>query len=418
MSDYKVRRTIRDDGLTVVTCELPHKNSVRLGVAARVGSANDPDDKEGLFHFFEHMAFKGTTTKPQVVISSLLDRLFVNGSANAYTAELCTVYGGEAYHARLGEVADLVFDMFANPSFPPDEIEREKNVVENELLMHADQATSRAIDALNEALWKRNPQRRFGCGSRETLASINRELLSKTHQSFYVPSNTIVVCSGKVDHDFLVDKAFMTFPENERSVPQMRWDDELSSSPEEKELAVHLPREQTVILIGGKMPTPSDKEKVALDILMKMLANGFNSILFQELREKRGLCYGVWGMFNGYRRLGYSIGFMSETRHEHAPQAHDLMREIVCRYPLSSRESFSFAKEALRDSLLVFVDNVGGWEKRILDALIDKGTNEHFLNAFFTERQHLVDELTFDDVIAVREKFINPERLVSVIVKP
>lgn len=424
MGDFQ--RTVRSDGLTVITYAMPHKNSVRIGVAARVGSAYDPADKEGLFHFFEHMAFKGTATKSQADIASLLDRLFV-GSANAYTNLLNTVYGGEAYYERIDDVADILFDMFVHPSFPAEEIEREKNVVENELLRFKDDATSRAIDALDKALWKLNPLRLNGIGSLDTLAAINRDLLLEAHREWYASSNVIVVGVGRLNHEFLAEKAFSSFPESHDAfqriatvtgdLKDISWNDELDSPPEHREIDIALPREQSTVIIGAKAPKLSEKETVATHILLRMLANGFNSALFQELREKRGLCYGVWGSFEGYRRLGYCVYFTSQTRPEQADEAHNLMREVVYTFPLL-QQVFQDARDSVRDNLLVSAQNIHSWEGKILRTLVDEGGNEGELNDYIARRQRIIDDLTLADLAAVRGKVIVPERMVSVLVHP
>ena len=184
MEEMIVRESIRADGLRVVTKELFGTKRARIAVAAGVGSACDPPGKVGLFHFFEHMAFKGTFTKTVEDIKALRGQYFLR--SNASTGRLSTTYWGDSAYTRLPVVCDLLFDMYQNPMFPEHEISPEKEVVYNEIARNQDDDARMAARGLCEALWRENPLRRFGDGIREDVATISRQLLMGTHKNWYV----------------------------------------------------------------------------------------------------------------------------------------------------------------------------------------------------------------------------------------
>lgn len=412
----KVTRSIREDGLQVITCKIPSTKMVRLGVTAKVGSAYDPEDKEGLFHLFEHMAFKGTTTKDITKLMLLFDRYFID--PNAYTAELYTVYGGSGYYRRINNLCDVIFDTFLNPIFPEKEIEKEKQVVHSEYARFLDSAYQRLFNQLDQLLYQHNPIRKVGIGNLESLKPITRDLLIEAHKIWYASSNAIVIAVGNVNHEKLKERAFKEFPLNKSKPPSLHWIDESNTLPPKKEGLIILSREQSLTAYGCKVPSPqNDRELLAINLMVKMLAEGFSSLLYKELRERRGLCYEVGGHHYGSGRLGHRIYFYVGTDQQKASEAKKLLLELVCNGRLS-KKTFTTMKNIMMDQLRMGTQSLSWWENEILKTFVHKNQDEIYLNTFFKRNLNILKTIEFEEVIKMQDYLLKPEKMACAMVRP
>ena len=190
-------QTTLDNGLRMVTCEMPHTRSVSISAYVGVGSRFETDDEAGLSHFVEHMMFKGTESRPDPLdISAQIESS--GGAINAGTEQELTVYWCKVAQPYFADSMALMVDMLRNSLFRPDDIEKERNVIHEELAMISDYPSARVDSMIDEMLWPGHPLGRDVGGTRKSVDGIGRDMLLKHMESYYAPSNIVVSVAGNV----------------------------------------------------------------------------------------------------------------------------------------------------------------------------------------------------------------------------
>ena len=285
------QKTTLDNGLRVVSRTMPHTLSVAISIFVKVGSRYETDDEAGLSHFIEHMVFKCTERRPDPVdISSAIEG--TGGVMNAGAEQELTVFWCKVAQPYFADSLDLLFDMLRNSLYKPEDVEKERRVIQEELAMINDYPTARVDSLIDEMLWPDHPLGRDIGGTKESVEKITREMLLAHMAEYYTPDNTVVSVAGNVSHSEVValaDELSRDWPNGERrepppftyvqGEPQMRME---YRGTEQVHLSIALP--------GLPLNHP---DRYALDLLSVILGEGMSSRLFVELREKRGLAYDV-----------------------------------------------------------------------------------------------------------------------------
>jgi len=413
-----LQESVRNDGLRIITKRVSGTKKVYLAVTALVGSAYDPFNQHGLFHLFEHMAFKGTATKSARDIKKILEQYALIN--NASTNRLETTYWALGVSTRLSEISNLLFDMYLNPSFLPDELEKEKEVVGNEIARNFDNDSWFATNTLMGALWKDNPLGHFyTTGIPEELATVTSDTLSGAHSRWYIPSNTVVVATGKLDHEELKQLAFKAFPLNSQIVSHTTWSDEYNEKLEEHEIIIERPsRNKAIVLWGLKIPRLSEKEEAHIEFYIRMLAVGMGSLFWREVRENRGLVYTISGAHGGHPKLGKYLMFAAETLPERVGEVKELIHELVTTHSLQDAAQFNRVKMRLTDLQSVSPESLDGWYNLIDAGMVKEGWDRETFEKNIRNERKQIKATRLEDVIALREKLIVPEQMVSVVLKP
>ncbi len=302
MTSEHIRRSELDSGVRVVTDHLPHAQSVSMGIYAQVGSRDEPAALAGASHFLEHLLFKGTPTRSARDIAVSVDA--VGGEMNAYTSRELT-----AYYTRLppdvaADGLELLCDVVSRPAFRPDEVEAEREVILDELLMADDDPDDVVYRMLWQALFGDHPLGRETLGSPETIGSITRDGIAGFHGGHYHAGLLVVAAAGLVEHDAVVAAvdAFLRPPAlvapagpTARQRPLL---DPVDLSVERR------PTEQVHLALGWAAPDAFDDDRHALVIANHLLGGGTASRLFQSVREERGLAYAVGSSATRYTDAG------------------------------------------------------------------------------------------------------------------
>ncbi|MEK7074405.1 MAG: pitrilysin family protein [Patescibacteria group bacterium] len=409
-----LQETIRDDGLHIITCRVPSKKTY-MRLTAKIGSAYDPVSQQGLFHYFEHMAFKGTVQRNAADIKSFSRRFLLY--SNATTGRIETRYFGETVHKKFGAICDLLCDLFFNSIFPPEEIEREKEVVLLEIARDYDNDQYVAAWMLWRNLWQQNPLAIFGVGTPEGVNSINRDLLLEAQKKWYIPSNTIAIATGNVHHDDFVTRLDKHIPRNKRVVMGKSWDDEYEILPLQQEVIVDRPkREKAIIIFGCKFPThASPRQEIIEKFLEYILVKGPASLLWSELREKRGLTYSMSGGISGTYQLGSYFYVRVETSPSRIKEVCELIPEVLFK-PITDSCMFEETKEHLYDWFTLGCDDNEDYANLIAAALIKK-SNLKSLHHYFPNHCKIISSISLEEVEEMRQRTLNPERFVTVIMK-
>src|SRR5687768_15120970 len=209
--------TPHNSGLTIVTAELPHMASASVGIWVGVGGRFEPAPLCGVSHFIEHMLFKGTKRRNAREISQDVEG--IGGYLNAFTTEENTCFYAKACSDKFKDLWDVLADMFLNSTFDAGEIEKERNVIREELAMYLDQPHHHVQELLNETLWPDHPLGRPLTGTEENLERLKREEMIGYKRENYVAQSTLVTLAGNMDHKAavkMISKFARRFPSANR----------------------------------------------------------------------------------------------------------------------------------------------------------------------------------------------------------
>ena len=272
-------------GLTVVTDEMPHLESASLGVWVGAGSRDERPDEHGISHLLEHMAFKGTKRRTARQIAEEIEA--VGGDLNAATSVESTSYYARVLRADVPLAVDVLSDILSNPAFDPEELQREQNVIVQEIGAAEDAPDDLVFDKLQETAFPGQSVGRSILGTRETVRSFDRKRLAAYLTRNYRAPDMVVAAAGAVDHHALVEqveKQFASFDGPAAPVPEPA---HFSGGTyiETRDL------EQVHVALAMPGLPQRDPNLFSMQVFTSVLGGGMSSRLFQEVREIRGLCY-------------------------------------------------------------------------------------------------------------------------------
>jgi len=269
-------------------------------LATKFGAAYESVEEKGIAHFIEHLCFKGTEKRTVKEIATEVEG--VGGELNAFTHEEITAYHVKLPSEHLRVATDVIFDIFFNAAFPESEVEKEANVICEEIKMYRDNPRAHVLDNIKRCLYE-DPFGIFIGGSEKTVKGMTRDQLMKKHREVYVPGNSIMCVVGnnsfeevlELAEEFAVD-GDGKIAKVEKIIPKISKESETRSDLHQANLA-----------LGFHFPVSSDNERYAAEIFSSVLGSGMSSRLFSEVREKRGLVYGVKSELDLGENYGYMI---------------------------------------------------------------------------------------------------------------
>jgi predicted Zn-dependent peptidase len=288
--EFPYRLTRLPNGVRIASVEMPYMRSVSIGVWAAVGGRHESAKQSGISHFVEHLLFKGTKRRTAKKITESVEGL--GGYLNAFTTEDHTCYYAKASAPHLPELCDVLGDMYLESQFAPTEIEREREVIREEILMYRDQPGQHAQELLTATMWPEHPLGRPLTGTVETIGHLKRADFVGFRQRHYSGGTTIITVAGPVYHDRVVELLSPAFGRLKRGrAPHF-----VRSRAQTGAAHVSLftqDTEQTHLAMGFHAFGRSDERRFALKLLSVILGENMSSRLFQMLRERHGYCYSV-----------------------------------------------------------------------------------------------------------------------------
>jgi predicted Zn-dependent peptidase len=284
------RTTILENGIRIATRPMPEMKSVSVGIWVAVGGRHEPENLCGISHFLEHLLFKGTSERSAKQITEEVEG--VGGFINAFTTEDHTCFYAKAACQHLPALADVLCDMYVHSLFVENEIERERDVIREEILMCRDHPGQFSQELLTEAMWPRHALGRPLTGSIESISRIRREDLLKFAGKNYNGNSTIVTVAGNCSHDDVV----RYFKEKLKDVPKGKppvfqpWNE---VERDRRILVAKDVTEQTHLALGYHAMSRTDDRRYAMKLLSVILGENMSSRLFQQLRERYAYCYSV-----------------------------------------------------------------------------------------------------------------------------
>lgn len=289
-SELEGYRTTRlSNGARVATATMPHLRGVCVGVWASVGGRHEKTGECGMAHFLEHLMFKGTSRHSARELTLAVEG--VGGYLNAYTTEDHTCYYAKAAAPHFGRLTEVLLEMYGDSQFPLNEVEREREVIREEILSYRDVPAQWAEELLSEALWPDHPLGRPLTGTVESIGKFRRNDLLKFRDRHYVGKNTIVTVAGPVSHEEVLGRVAETLG----GLPAGRVS-EVKLASKRMRLGMQVEKvesEQGHLAVGFHAMGRRDPKRYALRLLSVILGENMSSRLFQSLRERHGFCYSV-----------------------------------------------------------------------------------------------------------------------------
>lgn len=301
-----LRITHLDNGLAVVTDNMAHLESVALGIWVKAGSRDEHETENGFAHFLEHMAFKGTHSRDARAIAEAIEN--VGGEINASTGMETTTYYARVLKNDWRLALEILSDILVESKFDPEELERERDVILQEIASARDTPDDLVFDLAQTAAFGDHPLGRPILGTDERIGSLTRDHLIAWRDRNYHAGRMVVAAAGNIDHDALVAEASRRLgslaggASPERAAPAFA----------HQTLRADKPLDQTHVVLNFSAPSYRDPAIYRLQVLSSILGGGMSSRLFQELREKRGLCYNIFSFTTAYEDTG-ALGVYAAT---------------------------------------------------------------------------------------------------------
>ena len=312
-----------DNGLRVASETLADSHSAAFAIAVDVGARHEELPEGGLSHLLEHMAFKGTSTLNARRIAEAFD--LMGGNVNAYTSHEHTVYYAKVLKEYGPQALALLCEIVADSVFDATELEREREVILQEIAMHQDSPDDVVFDLFQEAVFEGQPLGRSILGPEAQVAAYRREDLLAFTGKHYHPTRMVVSAAGAVEHAEVMRTVQHWFGARQASGPQLTAEParfHTGRRTQEKDL------EQVHLLLGYPGLPSGHEDYYALQVFCTILGGGMSSRLFQEIREERGLAYSVSAFASAYQDVGV-VGIYAGTSAEKIPALLDGLKRVL-----------------------------------------------------------------------------------------
>jgi len=293
-----VRVTTLPSGLRIVTQDMPHLESAAIGIWVGAGSRSERDEEHGLSHLLEHMAFKGTKTRSAADIAEEIEA--VGGEVNAATSVETTSYYARVLKADVPLALDILSDILRNSVFDPEELEREQHVILQEIGAALDAPEDRVYDIFAESAFPGQPIGRNILGTAETVKATAPPMLGSYLDRHYRGPAMVIAAAGAVDHDRLVDLAGSALAD----LAPEAGPEPVAATYRGGEMREDREQMETQIMLGFEGIPYGGDDFYTAQILSSIIGGGMSSRLFQEVREKRGLCYSIYAFHWSFADTG------------------------------------------------------------------------------------------------------------------
>lgn len=403
------RKTVLENGLTVITEHIPSVRSVSIGVWIKTGTRFENKRNNGAAHFLEHMMFKGTKRRTPKQIARSLES--VGGHLNAFTSKEYTCYYAEILDEHLKKSVNLFSDMLCNSTLPAKELEKERSVILDEIQSLEDAPDDLIQDIFIEKLFMNHPLGFSILGTENSLKKISREGLIDFYEHNYLSRQIIIAAAGNVDHDKLVTMCtknfhFLTGNHNGHIKPPKQ----IGVGEYKEKKAVS----QVHICMGIPSFPYRHPDRYAMLVLNTLMGGGMSSRLFQNIREKYGVAYSIYSFLDFYFDSGV-FGVYLGTDKKNLKKALKLLEgefERIRKKPIPERE-FNEAKAQLKGNLMLSMESTANRMARLAKMEIYNGS--------FQEIDEIVEQINRVDrerVWEISGEIFRKDKFLRVIFEP
>lgn len=402
-TERNLRRTVLPNGLTVLTERMDHLRSVAMGVWIKTGSRCEPAEINGISHFVEHMLFKGTRSRSAQAIAREMDS--IGGNLDAFTGKETICFNVKSLDEHVPQALDILSDLVLHPTFAPDDIERERGVILEEIKIDEDNPDILVHEIFTQSFWKDHPLGRPILGTTGTVRKLDHAALAGYHGESFHAGNMVFSAAGKLDHEAFVAQVAEKFGGMASGAP-------VTEPPAPEADARILLRnkkslEQVQICLGvPALPIAAEERHVAV-LLNTVLGGGMSSRLFQTIREERGMAYSVYSDLSPYRDTGALVVFAGTSTAKALPAIDLILSEFraLKENPLEAEE-LKRAKDQLKGNLLLGLESSNA-------RMANLARQELYFQRFFTVEELIarLDAIDAGQIQAMAQRLFAPERI-------
>ena len=404
------KKIILKNGVTFLIDSILYSNTVSIGFWVNVGSRDEENGQHGFSHFIEHMLFKGTRNRSYLDIAVQIDEL--GGEINGATAKEFTYYYVNVAKKYFEKAIEILADMYFNPAFNQDEFIKEKGVILDELDSTNDDPEEFINDLFSTTLWGENS---FGypvIGIRRDIELSTLEKLEKYYLSYYSPQNLVISISGGLEEQKIIStvKQFTEKNVSKRTFVKSRKKPKYFYRQKFQERKI----EQIYFIIGRNAYSYMDNQRYPMILLNSIIGGSFSSILFQEIREKRGLCYSISSSYLTYSDVGeFSIGF--STSKKNVLPVFELINRIVkdIKNGLISKDDLERAKKKFYGNYMLASESNEWLMSRL-------AMNEMVFGKIipFEKVMTEVESIEIDDIYQITDEIFKNEEFAIAVIGP
>ncbi len=356
--------TTLDNGFRIVTENMSGLKSASVGIWIDTGGRNETLKQNGIAHFLEHMAFKGTLKRSSLDIAQAIEN--VGGYINAYTSREMTAYYARVLENDVHLAIDVISDILLNPIFDKQELETERGVILQEIGQSLDTPDDVIFDWLQETAYPDQPLGRTILGSTERVRNFSRDDLIGFVSDHYGPEQMVLSAAGAINHEEVVSQAKSLF---DKKVP-IKKSEAVRSLYSGGELQVEKDLEQAHFALAFEAPGYLSDSIYASQIYSIALGGGMSSRLFQEIREKRGLCYTIFAQAGAYSDTGL-LTIYSGTSSENLKDLSDITISEMKRAAIDFEQSeLDRARVQMKAGMLMGLESASSRVERLARMLI------------------------------------------------
>lgn len=402
---FLIKKYTCKNGVRIVLEEMPILRSVAIGIWVKNGSRHESPELNGISHFIEHMLFKGTKTRSAREIAESFDS--IGGQVNAFTSKEYTCYYAKVLDTHASYALEVLSDMFFNSVYDERELEKEKNVVLEEIKMYEDTPDDIVHDLLSKAIYANHPLGYPILGTEKTLKSFTDDMLKQYVHHTYTPDNVVISVAGNVSESFIeeIENIFGSYEggkhEENKSKPvfNKNW------------LTRKKDTEQVHLCLGFEGLSVGSEDIYDLIIANNILGGSMSSRLFQEVREQRGLAYSVYSYHSSYEDSGI-VAIYGGTGADQLDLLFDTIQqslETFVEEGVTDKE-LKNTKEQLKGNLMLGLEGTNSRMSR-------NGKNELLLGKHRTPDEiiELIDAITKEDVNRMAERIFTKDFSLSLI---
>lgn len=347
----KHKKTTLKNGLRIITVPMKEAQTAIGMVLVETGSHYEEERINGLSHFLEHMCFKGTASRTGDDIKSELDNM--GAESNAFTGFEYTGYYAKAHHKKIGNIINLVSDIYLNSTFPKKDIEIERGVITEEINMYEDLPSRTVWDIWSELLFPNQPAGRTILGPKKNIQSLKQQDFIDYYKKHYVPKKTVVVIAGNINQTDVLKQIKKIF--NDIPSGKMIKKEKVIEKQKSPQIKIRYKKtDQTHLIIGFRAFDLKDKRSAKANLMATVLGKGFSSRLFKRMRDELGMCYYTRADLDSLSDHGYFVvsSGVGNKRAEEAVEViideyRKLKEELISDKELCKAKEFSTGRLAI-----------------------------------------------------------------------
>ncbi|WP_035380325.1 M16 family metallopeptidase [Fervidicella metallireducens] len=403
MKEIDFNKTILKNGLTIIT-SYRESNVFSMGIGVRVGSLYEDEKNNGISHMIEHMLFKGTKNRDVDKLNDDIEKLA--NEFDIYTTYHQTVLTIDIMKNKAEASIEIASDMLKNSVFPQREIRLEKNVICEEIKMEQDDAEEVSFLGLYRATFPDYWYKYHIAGTLKSVKKIKRDMLIEHYKRYYVPNNTVICIVSSYSHDEILDmveRYFGDWQPNELKEPERFSRNFIPQKVIRHKKGI----EQTHVIYAFDIQGLSKREEAALALLNKKLGAGANSVLFKELRDRKGYAYSVYSSIDYTKNIEMFYiyaGISEENLKESLTIIEDIINRFINQEVLIDDEVLNLLKESFFTDAAIDMESSSNLVDYLLDGEMDYKNPLEFQNYL-----DVISDINVDDVKDIAKKVLkNP----------